>query len=308
MHAHQGLRGVFAAALTPLGENGEPELADLVRLLEYLASRGCHGALLLGTTGEGPSFAANERIAIWKAAADFSKAHPDFRLLAGTSTPSLEETIQLTRAAFDSGMDGVVVLPPYYYRKVSQDGLFTWFSHVLERATPEGGALFGYHIPGVSGVPLSLELLARLKDAFPARFAGIKDSSSDPKFAHQLGEQFGDELLVYNGNDRLFQSALRHAASGCITAMANIVSPALRQVWDSYLQGKTDPAAQAKLEAARELFDKYPPAPPLLKALFFRQGIFPRWRVRPPLEPLAQELERQAFEDAQTIFEPPPGS
>jgi 4-hydroxy-tetrahydrodipicolinate synthase len=91
------------------------------RLLDFLARRGCHGALLLGTTGEGPSFAPEERIAIFRAALEVQQTQPAFRLLAGTGTPSLEETIILTRAAFDLGMDGVVVLPPYYFRKITDN-------------------------------------------------------------------------------------------------------------------------------------------------------------------------------------------
>jgi len=110
---------------------------------------------LMGTTGEGPSFSADERLALLRAGLAVRQEHPDFRLLLGTGTPSLEETVQLTRAAFDLGVDGVVVLPPYYFRKVSDDGLFAWFSQVIQRAVPTNAALLGYHIPSLSGVPLS---------------------------------------------------------------------------------------------------------------------------------------------------------
>src|SRR5512147_2610790 len=190
------LAGVYAAAVTPLDPDSDIDQAGLVSLLSFLAQRGCHGALLLGTTGEGPSFSPQEREVIFRAALQVRQAFPGFRLLAGTGTPSLEETVLLTSAAFDLGFNGVVVLPPYYFRNVSDDGLFAWFSQVLSRAVPEEGYLLGYHIPPVSGVPLSLDLLARLKDAFPDRFAGIKDSSADPDHALRLGERFGHSLLV----------------------------------------------------------------------------------------------------------------
>jgi len=290
------LSGVYGAALTPLTPDGQLALGDLVRLLDFFAGRGCHGALLLGTTGEGTSFAPDERRAIFTAALDVRVRHPDFRLLAGTGTPSLEETVQLTRMAFDLGFNGVVVLPPYYYKKVSDDGLLAWYDQVIRRATPADGALFGYHFPGVSGVGLSLDLLARLKDAHPQRFTGIKDSSGDPEHAEKLGARFGKDLLVLTGSDRLFSHALQHAAGGCITALANLYSPELRQVWQAFQAGNETAQvnAQATLAAKRLVLDRYPPAPPLLKAVIARQYDFPEWAVRPPLSPLSPSLAEQA--------------
>jgi 4-hydroxy-tetrahydrodipicolinate synthase len=231
-HIHP-LSGVYAAAVTPLKPDFSADLGALPELLEFLAGRGCHGALLLGTTGEGPSFAPRERLDIWRAAREICQTHPEFHLMAGTGTPSLEETIELTQAAFDLDFDAVVVLPPYYYRKASDDGLFAWYSLVIQRAVPAGKTLLAYHIPPVSGVGLSLDLLARLKEAFPARFGGLKDSSAELEHARQLGERFGSDLLILNGTDRLFSQALQMGASGCITALANLCSPELRQVWDA---------------------------------------------------------------------------
>jgi 4-hydroxy-tetrahydrodipicolinate synthase len=291
------LSGVYAAAITPLKADDTLDLEGVPLLLDFLAKRGCHGALLLGTTGEGPSFSPAERLAILGAALEIKKVHPDFRLLAGTGTPSLSETVVLTKSAFDLGADGVVVLPPYYYRKVTDDGLFAWFSQVLLQAVPEGEALFGYHIPPVTGTPLSLDLLGRLHDAFPGRFAGLKDSSGDASFARQLGGRFGGDLVVLTGNDRLFSLALESAASGCITAMANIISPMLRGVWDAFQKGQPAEGLQVQLNGAREVMDRYPPAPPLLKALLARQHGLPVWAVRPPLVPIpAVSLQKAAQE------------
>ncbi len=277
------LGGVFAAAVTPLTADFAPDLAAIPPLLSFLARRGCHGALILGTTGEGPSFAQAERIAIFTAARRVRDEHPGFRLLAGTGTPSLEETIALTRAAYDLGFDGTIVLPPYYYRRATDDGLFAWFSAVVERAVPAGARLLGYHIPGVSGVPLSLDLLARLAAAFPGRFAGLKDSSADLGHARALGARFGRGLVIFNGTDPLFAPALAAGAAGCITAPANLYSPELRQVWDAHARGEEAPAVQARIAAVRAILDRYPPAPALLKALLARAAGFPRWPVRPPL-------------------------
>ncbi len=288
------LKGVFAAALTPLREDQTIDLDRLPGYLQFLAQRGCHGALLLGTTGEGPSFAHHERVELMRSALSVRQVEPEFKLLAGTGTPSLEETILNTRAAFDLGLDGAVVLPPYYFRKISDEGLFSWFSQIITRAVPEGGALLGYHIPGVSGVPLSIELISRLKDTYPTRFMGIKDSSGSPEHASLLGSRFGQELVVFNGNDRLFSHALQAGAAGCITAMATLYSPDLRRVWDAHLAGAMNPQAQARLDDCRSIMDRYPPAPPLLKALLSLRHPFPRWSVRPPLLDLPIEIENLA--------------
>jgi 4-hydroxy-tetrahydrodipicolinate synthase len=115
------LTGVFAAVVTPLKPDLSPDLDGLINLLQFLAHRGCHGVLLLGTTGEGPSFSLNERLSVYQAAVYARQNLSGLRLLAGTGTPSLEDTIFLTRAVFDLGYDGVVVLPPYYFRKVSDE-------------------------------------------------------------------------------------------------------------------------------------------------------------------------------------------
>ena len=287
----QAFTGVFAAAITPLRSDFSPDLGALPSFLNFLAQRGCHGALLLGTTGEGPSFSPEQRRKVYHAALEVRQEHPEFCLLAGTGTPSLDETSALTRSAFDLGMDGVVVLPPYYYRRASDDGLYTWYHEVIHQAVPTDGAFFGYHFPGMSGVPLSVDLLARLKDAFSNQFIGIKDSSGNPAFAEQLGARFGQDLLVFTGNDSLFTLALQSKAAGCITALANLISPDLRRIWDSFQSGQPDLKAQEKVNSVRAILERYPPAPPFLKALLARDFGFPRWPVCPPLLPLPAEME-----------------
>ncbi|MEK6223162.1 MAG: dihydrodipicolinate synthase family protein, partial [Chloroflexota bacterium] len=144
------LSGVYAAAVTPLKNDFSPDIRGLNKLLEFLAQRGCHGALLLGTTGEGPSFSTEERKLIWQTAAQARKAFPEFRLMAGTGSPSISETINLNNAAFDFGFDAVVTLPPYYYRNATETGLHKWFEEVIEKSVPEDRVLLGYHIPQVT--------------------------------------------------------------------------------------------------------------------------------------------------------------
>ena len=289
------LSGVYAAAITPLRTDYSLDYTGIVPLLNFLAGRGCHGALLFGTTGEGPSFAPEERIEACKVALEIRQTHPDFKLLLGTGTPALDETIALTRAAFDLGFDGAMTLPPYYFRKVSDDGLFAWFGDVINRAVPGGGNFFAYHIPSVSGVAVSPDLMARLKDAFPTRFAGIKDSSADADYGMMLGDRFGNDLQIFCGTDPLFPNALKHGAGGCITAPANLFSPELRAVWDAHLSGGENSAAERRLEAMRSILDRYPPASATLKALLARLHNFPRYPVRPPLLPVSKETENAVF-------------
>jgi 4-hydroxy-tetrahydrodipicolinate synthase len=290
MPTFRDLYGVYAAAVTPLRSTLAPDTQGVISLMEFLHQRGCHGVLLMGTTGEGPSLSPSERRQLLKSAQTYRETNPDFRLLAGTGTPSLQETIDLTREAFRLGVDGVVVLPPYYFRKVDDDGLFAWFSYVIQKAVPDGRALFGYHFPGVSGVSLSLDLLARLKDAYPNRFAGLKDSSGDAEHARALVERFGSDLLVFTGSDRLLTHALQNHAAGCITALANLCSPLSRQIWDAFQKGQLLPEAQARLIEARHLVENYPPAAPLLKALLSRLHALPAWKVKPPLLPHDDKL------------------
>jgi 4-hydroxy-tetrahydrodipicolinate synthase len=283
------LSGVYAAAVTPLKPDLTPDLDAVAPFLSFLAARGCHGALLFGTTGEGPSFSPAEREAVWRAAVSVRTEYPNFRLLAGTGTPSLTETIELTRLAFDLGYDAVVTLPPYYFRKATEDGLFNWFEQVIRQGVPADGYLFGYHFPGVAGIGFSLGLLSRLKERFPVQFAGIKDSSHDEDFARSLGQSFGDELAVLSGTDSDFSLALANHAAGCITAPANLLSPGLREIYDCFLEHRDATAIQSIVSGQRHLLEQVQPFPPALKALLARLYGMPRWPVRPPLVEVSEQ-------------------
>ena len=295
------LAGVYAAAVTPLKLDSTLDLEAVPVLLRFLASRGCHGALLFGTTGEGPSFSPKERETLLRSARVYRQQLPGFKLLAGTGTPSLSETIDLTKLAFDLGYNGVVVLPPYYFRKATDEGLFTWFSELIKKAVPSKGYLLGYHIPSATGVGFSLDLLARLKDTFPTQFAGIKDSSHDESFATALGQRFGKDLLVLNGTDSYFHHALKNHAQGAITAPANLISEGLREIWDLYQEGKDPSEAQARVTEQRHILEKYMPFPPILKALLHKNHDFPKWTVKPPLEEISPELEEQALKEFESL-------
>src|SRR5690349_8777742 len=300
MTSQHPLAGVYAAAVTPLRDSAL-DLDSVPPLLSFLASRGCHGAVLFGTTGEGPSFSPVEREALMRCAREARAALPGFRLIAGTGTPSLSETIDLTKLAFELGFDGILVVPPYYFRNATDNGLFLWFHELIQKAVPSDGFLLGYHFPRVAGIGFSLDLLKRLKDTFPKQFAGLKDSSHDADLARSLGERFGADLAVFTGTDSYLELAMQNKAAGCITAPANILSPDLREVWEAMNAGTTSEQAQRRVKEQREILDKYPPFPPTLKALLHRRHGLPRWSVRAPLESLPGDLEEQVVRDFESL-------
>ena len=304
MNSSHPLAGVYAAAVTPLDIDSKPDLDSLPALMKFLASRGCHGIVLFGTTGEGPSFSPAERELLMRAVRGLRDQFPGFRLIAGTGTPSLSETVDLTKLAFDLGYDAALVVPPYYFRKATDDGLFKWFSEVINKSVPSDKYLIGYHFPNVAGIGLSIDLLARLKDAFPTQFAGIKDSSHDADLARALGAKFGHDLVALTGTDTYLKLAMENQAAGCITAPANILSPDLREVWDGMRAGKDISEAQSRVDHQRHLLEKYPPFPPTLKALMHRLHGFPRWSVKPPLESISPELEEQVVQEFQALQNP----
>lgn len=291
------LAGIYAAAVSPLKTATNFDLETLPAYLQFLAARGCHGALLFGTTGEGPSFSPKERETLMRSVRVYRQQLRGFRLLAGTGTPSLSESIDLTKLAFDLGYDGVVVVPPYYFRKATDEGLFQWFSELIVKAVPANKFLLGYHIPGTSGVGFSLDLLGRLKSAFPLQFAGIKDSSHDEAYSAAVGDKFGRDLLVLNGTDSHLHHALKHHAQGAITAAASLISEDLREIWDLFQEGKDPSEAQARASHKRHILEKYMPFPPTLKALLHLQHEFPKWVVRPPLEDLGSELAQSIMQE-----------
>ncbi len=295
------LAGVYAAAVTPLKPDSTVDFESIPLFLRFLASRGCHGALLFGTTGEGPSFSLKERETVLRSVRVSRNQLPGFRLLAGTGTPSLGESIELTKLAFDLGYDGALVLPPYYFRKASDDGLFQWFSELINKSVPKDKSILGYHIPGSAGIGFSLDLLARLKDTFPVQFAGIKDSSGDANFATQVGQRFGRDLVVFTGTDSLFTHALSNHAQGAITAPANLISLHLREIWELFLEDKDTSEIQASVTAQRNILEKYTPLAASIKAMLHKQHEFPQWNVKPPLMPLNEGLTEKMIQEFKDI-------
>lgn len=285
-------RGVFAAAVTPLTSALAPDLDALPALIDFLAGRGCHGALLLGTTGEGPAFSVAERIEVLRAGLRHRDgALPGFQVLAGTGCASLPDTIALTKAAFDLGADGVVVLPAFYFKGVGVDGLVHYFDELVRAAVPPEGALLVYHIPQVSGVGIPAGAIARLRERFPRQVFGMKDSQDEWAHTQSVLAQFPG-FGVFLGSDSLISQGLAAGAAGSITALANVLSPLDREVWDAHQAGRAAPEAQARLARGRAAV-KGLNAPAALKSVLADLFGFPLWGVRPPLEPLGAEQRQR---------------
>lgn len=280
------LSGVFAAVVTPYGADGGPSPEQVASCLQHLARRGSHGALIAGTTGEGPSLSAEERIALFRAAAQASSG---LKLLAGTGAASLEDAVTITRAAYDAGFDATVIIPPFFYKAADDEGLFEFFAGVLRRAVPADGAVLLYHNPVTAAVGVSIELIHRLRDAYPEQIVGIKDSSQDWPHTARLLESFPD-FRVFVGDDRSLTSNLQAGGAGAITLVANAFPDLARAVFDRHASGDPADAAQERLDDAHRQFDGLPRIP-AIKYILRAGGVIESDAVRPPLRPLSADEE-----------------
>jgi 4-hydroxy-tetrahydrodipicolinate synthase len=279
------ITGVYCAATTPLQADLSPDLAAFAAHCRRLLEDGCDGIALLGTTGEANSFSLSERQAILEAGV--AAAGPD-RLVPGTGVNALPETIALTRHALSLGLRRVVMLPPNYYKGVSDEGLFRAYAQVIEAVGDPRLQVILYHIPQVSGVPISHDLIERLVTAFPGTVVGIKDSAGQlDNMAAMIARFPGFAVLA--GADPLLLPLRQMGGAGCITATSNLVADSLAVVY----RGATDPAqvaavetAQARINAFRDLSNSYVQIPAIKAMVAFRTGQALWCRTRPPLVPL----------------------
>jgi 4-hydroxy-tetrahydrodipicolinate synthase len=281
-------RGVFCAALTPVTEALAPDLAVFVAHCRRLLAEGCDGIALLGTTGEANSFSCDERRGLLEGVVAAGIA-PD-RLLPGTGVSALSETVALTRHALSLGVTTVVMLPPFYYKGVTEDGLFAAYAEVVERVADPRLRVVLYHIPQMSAVPIPFPVIARLRAAYPGIFTGIKDSAGDLAHMKALVANFPG-LAVLAGADPLMLPLLKAGGAGCITATSNLVAGDLAFVFrhhaDATMTAEVE-AAQARIVTARNRASRFAQIASLKLLLADRTGQ-PGWhRLRPPLLPLNQ--------------------
>lgn len=278
--------GVNCAAATPLNADLSPDLGLFAEHCQRLLAEGCHGIALLGTTGEANSFSLNERRQILEAALG-AGVRPD-QLIPGTGVNAGPETVELTRHALANGVTRVVMLPPSYYKTVSDEGLFASYARIIEAVGDNRLQVVLYHIPQMSAVPLSLGLIGRLIEAFPDTVVGIKDSSGDLANMQAIAAAFPG-FSVLAGADPLLLPFLRTGGAGCITAASNLVADSLRIVYDNYADDAIVAAPQARITAWRALSNAYVQIPTVKAMIGLKTGTSAWSAVRPPLVPLNAE-------------------
>lgn len=276
------LRGVYAAAITPFTPELEPDLPAFVAHCRWLMANGCDGLAPLGTTGEANSLSTGQKLRLLEALA--LSGLPVGRMIVGTGTPSLAETVDLTRRARAMGFGGVLVLPPFYYKNPPEDGLFAFFAEVIERTGDPRLPLYLYHFPQVSAVPITMSLIARLKAAYGDRIAGLKDSSGDWSNTAAILAAFPG-FGVFSGTEQFLIDNLRAGGAGCISATVNATAPHAAKVYAGRASDVS--ALQAELTAARLAVQAFPLVGALKEIKAVATGEAGWRRLLPPLCPLS---------------------
>ncbi len=281
------LTGVLAPLLTPFGADLAPDAGRLARHGRWLLSQGCAGLAVFGTTSEANSLSVEEREALLERL--LAGGIDPGRLMPGTGCCALTDTVRLTRHAVRAGCAGVLMLPPFYYKSVTEDGLFRSFAEVIERVGDARLRVYLYHIPPVAQVPISLRLVERLLHDYPGTVAGIKDSSGDWKNTQALLDAFAKSGFdVFAGSERFLLADLRGGGTGCITATGNVNPAAIARLHREWRSPEAE-ALQAGLDALRGAVERLPLIP-ALKEVVAHHGGDPAWRtVRPPLAQLSRE-------------------
>lgn len=284
--------GVNAAVLTAFHPDLSIDLDRMAAHSRWLLANGCNGLGILGTTGEANSLGISERIAVMEGLIE--RGIPAGTFLPGCGTTAITDTVLLTRRAEALGIRGVLLLPPFFYKGPSEDGLFAYYSEVAQRV---GGniRLYFYHFPAQSAVPITNTLIERLLKAYPGKFKGIKDSTGDWANTKGYADAFAAEgFEVYCGDDSLLHATLNANGAGCITAASNIGCATSQRVYANWNNAEGE-AAQATLTLVRKAVTSVPLIP-ALKSLVARNTNNPAWTIiRPPHLKLTAEQESRLF-------------
>jgi 4-hydroxy-tetrahydrodipicolinate synthase len=273
--AQRDLRGVIAAIATAVDDSGEPDCARSTALARFLLANGCDGLNVLGTTGEATSFSLDQRRRVMNAYAD--SGLPLDRMMVGTGAAALADAIALTRHAAELGFAGALVLPPFYYKGVPDDGLVAAIEAILSATSARPIPLYLYHFPAQSGLPWHVALVRRLLQNFGNRIVGLKDSSGDMAYAREAAA-IAPSFKVFPSTEAALPDARSGPFAGCISATANLNADLCARAYRS-----GDAGALAEAVAIRKLFDGKPLVPGI-KALLAHIHADRQWaRVQPPL-------------------------
>jgi 4-hydroxy-tetrahydrodipicolinate synthase len=284
------IRGALAPVVCPFASDLRPDAARLIRHCRWLLENDT-GLAVFGTNSEGNSLSVPEKIALLDALVD--AGIPAHRMMPGTGCCALPDTVELTRHAMRHGCAGVLMLPPFYYKGVSDDGLFASYSEVIERVGDARLRIYLYHIPQVSQVPLGLALIERLLARYPGTIAGVKDSSGDFDNTRAMLERFQPRGFdVFSGSESFLLATLRAGGAGCISAIANVNPAPIARLVREWQASDAD-AQQAALDRVRAVYQSLPMLP-ALKATIAQFSRDDAWTaVRPPLVALAPSQRTQ---------------
>ncbi len=283
--------GAFAASVTPFRPGGlELDLDWIPKHLAYLEQRGADGVLALGTNGEGPSLSLAERRLVIDTVVAYKRK---LWVYAGTGCASLSDTIEISRYAHEAGADGLMIVPPFYFKRIDDEGLIAYYEAVV-KALPRDARVLLYNIPAMSGVEITDGLLDDLTERHP-QVVGIKDTSGSLQRLKRYVERYPG-LAVYCGSDGLVARGFRAGAIGAISAVANVFPELLKAAREASLAGERGEREQAAIDRARALLGRYPQQSAIKHALRILGGL-PQTHVRPPLRDLtaaeAAALERE---------------
>jgi 4-hydroxy-tetrahydrodipicolinate synthase len=271
------LQGVIAAIATAVDEKGEPDCPRSTALARFLLANGCDGLNVLGTTGEATSFSLEQRKRVMTAYRD--AALPLDRLMVGTGAASVADAVALTRHAAELGFAGALLLPPFYYKGVPDDGLFAYVETIVTATAGKPVPIYLYHFPAQSGLPWHVKLVTRLIGAFGDRIVGLKDSSGDMAYARAAAAISAD-FKVFPSTEAVLLEARSGAFAGCISATANLNADLCARAWRS-----GDASALDAAVTIRKLFDGKQLVSGVKALLAHIHGDAGWQRVQPPLSP-----------------------
>ncbi|GAU83234.1 dihydrodipicolinate synthase family protein [Bosea sp. BIWAKO-01] len=284
--------GLSCAITTPMREGGAVDLPRLVKHARHVLAEGCDSVTLFGTTGEGAALGLPARTAMLGALVG-AGVDPGTQIYAGVAAASLHESIEQAKVALDIGAKGLLVAPPFYFKGVSDEGLFVWFSQFFEKLGPSARNTILYHIPSVTAVDISVGLVERLKKAFPGIVSGVKDSSGSYANTEALLKAHG-ELAILVGDERLLARAVRAGAQGSICGVANLVPGLLRPM---VYEGTESPVVNALVDEVCS----YPVLPAVKALVGHLHGDKGYCAMRPPLEALNEAQRQRLFAAFDTI-------
>src|SRR6476646_477680 len=304
----QRIRGVLAPVVTPFKADLSPDRERFIRHCQWLLSQNC-GLAPFGTTSEANSMSTSERISLLDAL--IAGGIDPSCMMPGTGCCSITETVDLTAHAIRHGCAGVLMLPPFYYKSVSEEGLYRYFSEVVQRLGDARLRIYLYHIPPVAIVGVSVKLFERLLKAYPTAIAGMKDSSGDwnktktflDAFAVRAGRAISS-FDVFVGSESFLLANMRNGGVGTISATANVNPAAIHKLYKQWNTAADADQQQAKLNVVREVFSssKFLSMIAALKQAIAIHENDPEWaRVRPPLVELTLEQGELRAADLKAI-------